>query len=78
MDIRCNFQIFNILWVDMKLTGQRTRLIHHWKQLSIAENRNVFTYETYVLIFDKNMRILYSNNEEMRDDREVQKFLSGI
>ena len=34
-----------------------------------------FTYETYVLIFENNIRILSRNNEEMRDTRSVQKFL---
>ena len=37
-----------------------------------------FTYENYVLIFEKNMCILSRNNEEIRDTRAVQKFLSGI
>ena len=30
-----------------------------------------FTYETYVLIFENNIRILSRNNEEMRDTRSV-------
>ena len=37
-----------------------------------------FTYETYVIIFEKNMRILYRNNEEMWYSRAFQKFLLGI
>ena len=37
-----------------------------------------FTYEIYVLIFQKNMRILSSNNEAMLDSRSAQKFLLGI
>ena len=37
-----------------------------------------FTYETYVLIFEKNMRILSRNDKEMRYARAVQNFLSGI
>ena len=34
-----------------------------------------FTYDSYVLIFYKNMRILSGNNEEMWDAVVVQKFL---
>ena len=37
-----------------------------------------FSYETYVLIFEKNMRLLSSNNEEMPDTKAVQNFLTGI
>ena len=37
-----------------------------------------FTYETYFLIFEKNMRILSRNKEEIWDDRAVHKFLLGI
>ena len=37
-----------------------------------------FTYETYVLIFEKNMRILSGNNEEMWDARAVHNLPSGI
>ena len=37
-----------------------------------------FTYETYFLIFEKNMRILSRNNEEIRDAISFQKFLPGI
>ena len=37
-----------------------------------------FTYETYVIIFEKDMRILSRNNEEMWDAGAVHKFLSGI
>ena len=37
-----------------------------------------FTYETYVLIFENNMHILFTDNEEIHDTRSVQKFLSGI
>ena len=36
------------------------------------------TYETYVIIFEKNMNILSSNNKLMRYARAVQKFLLGI
>ena len=37
-----------------------------------------FTYKTYVLIFEKDMRILSRNDEEMWDTRAVQRFLLGI
>ena len=41
MAVRHTLQLVNILWVIMKLTGQRKMPIRHWKKLSIAENRNV-------------------------------------
>ena len=64
----------------MKLTEQKTNPISSFF-LEAAKYRGEsqhFTYETYVLVFEKNMRILSSNIEEMRDARSVQKFLSGI
>ena len=37
-----------------------------------------FTYESYVFIFENNMRILSRNNEEMRDAWSIQNLLLGI
>ena len=37
-----------------------------------------FTSETYVLIFEKNVRILSRSNEEMWDARAVHNFLLGV
>ena len=62
----------------MRLTEQRAKPIWQMEAAKYYVTSLRFTYETYVLIFEKNMLILSRYNEEIRDARVVQKFLPGI